>query len=367
MQDQDRTQHELPGNTGDWYLDLLGVAPETDERARPDGAEQITFVVDDEPKSTSMATPLEVEEAVEESETTLELDPAARDVAAPDWQPAAAAPPGDRRSVFRWWMVIVPAVVAAVVIVGALWLPTTSDAEAREEAEDYIVVLDDMRSTLPDVQQTLATATEPASTSIDLLPLTARLSTLEAAANEVEARASRELPQTLPLAPRGPLEDLIPIRERMQVLADQGMAIAERIATTIDYRTTLDAVLVYPSLPVRADPRQIDVLSGELADTLAATSATAADLPTDPAFAAHRERVAATIASFDDWREDYLDALRRDDEEEAAALVDDAAALRRELFSSIVPSLATVRSEVDVAIIRLNDDISGAIRAVPIP
>lgn len=366
MQDQDQTQPELPGNTGDWYFDLLGVTPETDEAAPRDGGEQTEFVIDGESESTSIATPIDT--GMDESETTLELEPAPRADAAPDWQPAAAAPPTDRRIQFRWWMVIVPAVIVAIVVAGALWLPTTSDAEARDEARDYIGVLDDMRATLPDVQQTLATATEPASTPIDLLPLTGRLSTLQAAAGAVATRASRELPETLPMAPRAPLEDLIPTRQRMQVLASQGLAIADRIATTIDYRTTLDGILVYPSLPVRADPRQIDVLSGELADTLAASSATAADLPSDdPAFTAHRERVQATVASFDDWRESYLDALRREDQNEAAALIDDAAELRRELFTSIVPALASVRSEVDAEIIQLNDDISGAIRAVPVP
>ena len=88
-------------------------------------------------------------------------------------------------------------------------------------------------------------------------------------------------------------------------------------------------------------------------------------LSAEPVFEAHRSGVATAVESFGDWQLDYLDALRGDDQVAAGDLIDEVARLRADVFSTIVPALANIRSEVDAAILRLNTASTEAIAAIP--
>jgi hypothetical protein len=366
MDNTGETTRELPGNPGGWYLDLLGVeeaAPTPQGESARSHAAATTFTIDGSSESSSTPTPLEAPVKAPPPETH-DLEPG-EETDFMDFRPEGLAKQVESKRNFRWSIVVTLAIILAIVIAAIVMLPATVETEAREEATAYASVLDAMRATLPDTQQTLASATDPATSAIDLLPLSAQLTRLDAAAGEVVTRAARPLPDTLPLLSRAPLEELVPTRDKMQLLGEDGTSIVARISTTIAYRTTLDGILVYPSLPVRADPSQVNGLGVSLAETLAQSSAILIDLPLDPAFDTHRLQVAAAVDSFEDWQTAYLDALRRDDQALTATLITQAAAIREGVFTSIVPSLATIRSEVDAVILDLNSATTETIAAIP--
>ena len=366
MENTSDSAPEVRGNNADWFLELLGVEPGQPSPIAPARSEtsEMSFTLDDTTSSVSTPTPLELPTNARPTKTKGDLE-TEEPPDLGDWRPEALAHQVLSKRNFRWSIVVTVGVIVLIAVVAALWLPSTVEAEARDEAADYEAVIDALRATLADTQQTLAAATEPATSGIDLFPLSAQLTRVDAAAAEVGTRAARPLPDTLPLLSRAPLESLEPTRTTMKVLSDQGMNIVERISATISYRTTLDGILSYPSLPVRADANQIDGLSVSLAESLAQSSFVLAALSLDPAFDAHRLQVAGALDSFETWQTAYLDALRQEDQAATAALVMDAADLRSGIFSSIVPALATIRSEVDAAIIDLNQATTDAIGAIP--
>lgn len=369
MEKTTETTPSRPGNSGDWYLDLLGVeqAPAlspTSDAARSRTVE-MSFVLEGDSQSASTPTPLEAPTGMPQPPSQAPSAANEQPGELLDWRPNGLAKQVESKRNFRWSIVVTLSIIVAIVIAAYLLLPATVDAEARDEAEAYGLVLSEMRSTLADTQQVLAAATEPSTLVTDLGPLTARLTRLDAAAGEVVARAARPLPDTLPLLSRAPLEELVPTRDTMQLLGETGTLIVLRISETISYRTTLEGLLIYPSLPDRADPSQINGLSVSLAETLAQSSAVVAELSLDPAFDAHRLDVAAAIETFEEWQILYLDSLRAGDQATAAALKLEAAELRNLTFASIVPSLATVRAEVDAEILRVESETTATIAAIP--
>ena len=226
MENTSDSTHELRGNNADWFLEILGIeeAPSSPPPAAAARSEttEMSFILDDATSSVSTPTPLEAPAKAPPAEPTPDLD--ADDPSdLGDWRPEPLAHQVRSKRNFRWWIVVTVGIVVLIAVVAALWLPTTVEAEARDEAADYETVIDALRATLPDTQQTLAAATEPATNGIELLPLSAQLTRIDAAAAEVATRAARALPDTLPLLARGPLEDLEPTRTVMKVLSDAGM------------------------------------------------------------------------------------------------------------------------------------------------
>ena len=366
MNDIDDTAERQAVASGAWYLEMLGVEvidePATPEVAPPRSeTAELVFELDTDQDSMSTPTPLEPPTR-EQPAVPMSLE-SGDEPDLGDWRPNELARQVGQKRNFRWSLVITAAVLLAVVVAAWLWLPTTVTAEAEEEAADYVAVIEDLRDLLPEAQQALAAATDPATEAINLFPLSAQLTRLDAASGEVIARAARPLPDTLPLASRGPLEDLEPTRTAMKALGETGMAIVGRMADTITYRTSLDGILVYPSLPVRADPSQINGLS--VAETQATSESIEANLPRDPAFDAHRFTVAKVLDEFSAWQTRYLDALRSGDEAETASLIDNLTTLRGNVFVSLVPALATIRSEVDAMILDLNADTTATISSMP--
>ena len=360
----------LPDRPGGWYLNLLGVQADSTngpgEPARSQSAE-MSFLLEAPSSSVSTPTPLEVprDAMAPGSAADQRLDPAEDDLT--DWAPEALAKQVASRRNFRWTVVISLSVLVVGFVLAVLLLPVLVESSARDEASDYEVALTSMRETLPQAQQALASATDPSTSASSLFSLAAELSRLDAASRRVVTRAARPLPDSLPLLPRGALEDLVPTRELMTMLGDDGLAIAARLAAAISYRTTFDAILMYPSLPVRADASQINGLSVSLAGTLANSVAILADLPLEPTFAAHRIEVEAALGRFGEWQTDYLDALRSDDTGATAALIAEVQQLRVDLFDAIFPALAATRSEVDAEIIALDMALARAISDIPRP
>ena len=360
----------IPDRPGGWYLDLLGVQADSangpGEPARSQSAE-MSFLLEAPSSSVSTPTPLEVpRERVATGGAAAQTPEAGADDLK-DWAPEALAKQVASRRNFRWTVVISLSVLFVGFVLAVLLLPLLVDGLARDEASDYESALTSLRATLPEAQQALASVTDPGTSTSSLFSLAAELSRLDAASRQVVTRAARPLPDTLPLLPRGALEDLVPTRELMAMLGEDGIAIGARLSAVISYRTTLDAILVYPSLPVRADASQINGLSAALAATLAGSVATLADLPLEPAFATHRSEVEAALERFGEWQTDYLDALRRDDIGATAALKAEVQQLRIDLLDAIFPALAATRSEVDAEIIALDRALDRAKSNIPRP
>tara|TARA_Y100000590_G_scaffold142407_1_gene163403 strand:- start:10 stop:783 length:774 start_codon:yes stop_codon:yes gene_type:complete len=242
--------------------------------------------------------------------------------------------------------------------------PRIVEGQAVEEADDYRAVLNAMQQTLSGIQQTLFMATEPETTSIELFDLVAQLSRLDATSSALIDRASRPLPDTLPLLPKDPLEKLEPTRSQMLQLGSIGQLIVRRLADTISYRTRLDDILVYPTLPARADPNQISAVETQLANTLASSVEALSELPLDPAFDVHRSTASEAIQNYDDWRRRYLEILRESVDVDIK-LIEEPEQLRAALFAQLIPALATMRAEVDTSIIELNNDTTNTLTAIP--
>jgi hypothetical protein len=272
------------------------------------------------------------------------------------WSPAALAKPMARRRNFRLSVFIAIAAVVAVVVAAVVLLPRLVERQASNETTNYRAALVAFRAELPGTQSVLATATEPTTGPAALSALIPDLVKLDVAADQVRTLATEPLPEALPGLPTDPLDDLEPTREAMRRIGAEGNAVSDRIKAGVDYRSLLPGILDVPELPTAATTAEIQDLGAELASTLADTTGTLRDLPDDPAFAEHRETVRAAVDRFGDWQLEYLAALRADDEAQAQALVAELADLREEIATGVVPALATLRRQVDQAILALDED-----------
>ena len=350
-----------------WYLDMLGVRPA--EAGKGNGVRnqtaEVTFSLTDPAASTSTPTPLEHPAGPAAKPTPIDGEtPDLPDMEG--WAPRELAKQVESSRNFRWSLVITLLALTVAAVTAILWAPTHVEGKAAVEAVDYAAALRAMQATLPDAQQALAIATEPNSTGGNLIALDSDLTRVRAAAVEVIARADRPLPDTPRFFPRDSLESLEPTRSRMTVLGETSTGIVNDISEAILYRTTLDRILTFPGLPVRADAQQAGGLAASLAAALTDSAAVLSDLPLGAAFDTHRLQAAAAVESFGDWQNIYLESLRSGDTARAADLISELQQLRRELFDAMVPALAAIRSEIDTNIIILNEDVNHAVSAIPL-
>jgi hypothetical protein len=378
--DRDTTMTLAPPTTIDLTAPTGAVPEEEEELSHTTqigsaGAIALGAPVTDVPSSSEPA-PTEVLEPVTAPPDPAEPSPP--EVASPArWSPPAATtptstpPPADwtgealsgsrsQRRRPRWTLVLVGIAAIAALVVAALWLPVLVDGRASETADQYQTALLDVRQTLPGAQSGLEAATEPSTETTDLGGVTPLVGPLKVSSGGAVAVAAEPLPEPLPLMPSGPIDDLIPSRDAVSAAGAAGLDIARRIDDTATYRTLLAEILVLPELPIEAGASQIQVLETDLA-TVESTSVAATALPTDPVFSTHHAQVDEAVLRFGDWTVEYLDALRANDTALAAELVDEAEAIHPALTRSLVPALATMRSEVDAAILTLNGDIGSAL------
>ncbi len=273
------------------------------------------------------------------------------------------AKPRARRS--RWPLIVTVLVAVAALVVAALWLPTLVDGRASEQASDYRTALIDVRDSLSGAQEGLQDATEPSSQQADLLGVAPQLEPLSVASDSALAAASDPLPEPLPLLPSGSIDDLVPSRDAVAQIGAEGTDIVARIDDTTTYRLLFADILVLPELPIEADAFETAALGTELAAIDATSRTAAAQLPSDPAFAEHKALVTEAVAGFDEWAAEYLGALTAGDAASAAELLAQLEATQVILASSLVPSLATIRQEVDAATVVLHADTTAALAALP--
>jgi hypothetical protein len=242
-------------------------------------------------------------------------------------------------------------------------VPTLDDRAADERAEEYGAALGAIHELLPAARSVLDAVTDVAA---EVPPgAAATVAGLTNAAEHAGDVAAADLPSSLPLMPRGPIEDLQPHREHVGLAASDAAAITRRLQAVVRYRTDTEGILALPPLPLAATASTVNELSVQLASLLADAAGVVAELPADGALGEHRSRLGEVVERLGEWQVDYLDALRREDSSQVTELVDEATLWDQQLDTALRAGMAAVRSELDRDIARLAGDIEEALAALP--
>ncbi len=345
---------EAEGNDGAWFLDMLGIdarhvipAP---RRARDE------FEMPVLPPSTS------------DAETTSELIAQAwRQGAEPDpladWVPHELARQVTSERNFRWTVIITGLVAAGLVAGAIVWLPSIVRHRATARADQYRTAAFDLRNELPSGQGALATATDPEATHEELSELVGPLTDLISVAERLGTVVDAPLPEAPPLLPTGPIDELVPLQDRLGPLAGQATAIQQRISDLVQYRILLAGVTSLPDLPTEATAADINELRVTLAAFHADGIGIVNQMSPDAVLTEHLDEVRAALDQFADWQTDYLEALRQGDD--ATDLISEITTTFENLDRTIVPPLAAIRAETDADILDLAQELDNAMVVIP--
>ena len=327
-----------PGNSGAWYLELVGVELPPEVR-NGNGA------------GNGSVGQL--------------WDPTGGGDILDGWAPEALsrAVSGTRR--FRWTVIGSLLVMGLLAVVALLVVPTFVEGQANALNADYRQALLELNADLAPAQVVLERATDPVEALDDLGAAAATLSSMSETSNRILDMAREELPGTLPLVPRDSLAALQPARDRMVEVGSQGVELSRRITLVAEYTTSAEGLLAVPRLPTVANDRRITDLSVMLAGVQAETAAVLATLPDDAALASHATQARAAQSRLGSWQTEYLEALRSGDEETAAALINEMADLRSSLDDALAGATAALRSDLDSSILRLASQIEATIILLP--
>jgi hypothetical protein len=383
----------LPGNDGSWFLELVGSkegdphhadtlaemaspAPADEEASNtepdPPMAATASVVGAAAPTETSAAASLDTGTGETATSGSTDLSPAeaaaptaANDDALRDWEPDEMSRPLRSRRSFRWAAALTVLLLVAAFVAGIILLPRAGEQKADQLAADYRQALVDLRNLLPATQEALADLTDASSTPDEIAGVVPATAELSAKSHDVAMLGTEPLPQTLPLVPRGPLEELEPTRDAMVIHGAEGDVIALRLGHGFAYRTTIPALLATPDLPTEADTAMINELSVALAESLAETSQLVSELPEDPAFTEVKSQADAATIRFAAWQPEYLEALRSGDVDDATVLVVELDETRTALADANAVALALLRTDLDEQIIVLANDIEATLNAMP--
>lgn len=360
----------LPGNDGQWFLEVAGVV---DRPPTPTA----TYT---ELKKLEAPPPVVASESAAATASTAAVsgslaEDAAEDefvpVAPPDgdplpnWEPSAASARLGRHSYGRW----VAAGLAVAVLAAIGWLvyslPRGVQQDADELAASYRDSLTALRNELPTTQSALQILTDPASSENEVAAVVPAIGDLNTRATVVVAQATTPLPETLPLVPTTPLDELEPTRSSMLILGAEAEGISGRLATTFAYRAAAPVLFDTPQLSIEADSATIDQLSVDLAESLAETARLISELPPDPTFTPTRELATSASERYATWQLEYLDALREGDAERAAGLVTELTTTKAAIAAELERALDAVETEVAPQIVAIATEAEVAIVAIP--
>lgn len=254
---------------------------------------------------------------------------------------------------FRWSTVVALIAVVGLVVVGLVLLPSITRGRANAYREAIGTALHSLRTELPETQTSLEVATEPDSTITDMSNLSTQLTALSAKASTVDAVGQQPLPSSPPLTSSEPIDELAPIRQRLEPLATTALTIQRRIANLAEYRTLMSGFLVLPELPAEAESSQQADLRVALASAQAESASILADLPDDVSLSDHRATAREINTGFATWQADYLEALRTRDAVTAEMLTTQLISQLRQLDAELVTPLAQIRRQTDADLIDL--------------
>ena len=219
---------------------------------------------------------------------------------------------------FRWMVVLV--LIALGVGVAALirWIPTIAEDEAEKVVAEYELSLSDLSVTLPDVDAIVPGLTDLASDpgSTEALVATTRF---QVAVSSLGQTVRAPLPSTPPLVPRDALDELLPLKRDISLVAGRGELIAARLNRLVAYRSLADTAFILPDLPNRGNLEETNDLAVAVASMLADSLETLSRLPQDALLDPHREEAQELFEFLKEWENRYLGALRTDDDVAASA------------------------------------------------
>jgi len=351
-----KRQVEAPtsGNDGAWFLDMLGI-----ERGRLISSTRRSHGDVEMPTLSPSASPAETtsEHVGQLWQATGEQDPLT------DWEPHELAKQVTSSRNFRWTVIGALVILGVIAAATILWLPSIVQRRADARADEYRRVIVDLRAALPDTQSALATATDPAATAEDLSGLVGPLAGLSSLADRLGDTIAEPLPEAPPLLPSGPIEELIPIQDKLGPLGSEAAAIEQRISDLVLYRTLLASVSTLPDIPTEGSASDINELRVELAAFHADGIGIVNQMNPDPTLEDHLEEVRVALDRFADWQIDYLEAIREGDD--AGPVVDEITMVFEALGHTIVAPLAEIRSETDARILDLANELDDTLVLMP--
>jgi hypothetical protein len=282
-----------------------------------------------------------------------------------DWEPNDLDRYVSRKRNFRWTTWIILLLVVGALVAAAILSPRLVKRQADAEARDYAVALAELRATLPATQQVLREMTEPDTPTDELSNLVPDLSRLQAAADDLVAVSTRPLPDPLPLIPSDALDDLEPSRDAMARLGSDATTLAGRLADGIEYRSFVEGFLDAGELSVSVTTAEIAAVQERIAVSYAEATAVLARLPGDEVFADHRAVLSDAVENHRAWEAAYISALRDGDTAAATDLIEERALLLTSLRNTLIPALASLRGELDTAILELDRELVDTINALP--
>jgi hypothetical protein len=225
----------------------------------------------------------------------------------------------------------------------------------------YTDALGELRAELPDTQASLATATDPASGTEALESLGTQLTVLAARAADLDEAAQMDLPAVPPFTSSEAIDELEPIRQRVEPLGTIATTIQRRIANLAHYRILMASFLALPELPTSATSAPQAELRVQLAEAQAASAAILSDLPSDVSLDGHHALAREINDRFAEWQVEYLDALRTEDAATATALITEIQDLLANLEQELVTPLSQIRGQTDSDLIDLARSIQEVI------
>lgn len=338
-----------------------GPTAESDEVAEPDQVSEAS----PSPSTEDLAEPTPMIASVpgltedeSPSETTSEMVGqlwTSSETAGPldTWEPDAMDKTISSSRGFRWTSVFAAVAVIALIVTGLVLLPSITRNRAEAHSDMMTSALAELRAELPDTQKSLEVATEPSSDATSLRGLTTQLTALTARSSAVIEAGQADLPATPPFTSSAPIDELEPIRQRVEPIGTTSQTIQRRIANLVEYRTLMSGFLDLPALPRTADSTTQTELRVVLASAQAESASILADLPSDVSLAPHEELARSINEDFATWQIDYLEALRNEDAATAAALVEELNNDLEELDAALVTPLAQIRRQTDADLIDL--------------
>ena len=270
-----------------------------------------------------------------------------------DWEPDAMDKTISSSRPFRWTSVLAGVAVIALIVVGLVFLPSIARSRADSHRDMLTTALSELRAELPDTQGSLEVATEPHTDIETLSGLSTQLTGLTAKASAVDAAAQADLPSAPPFTSSAPIDELEPVRQRIEPLGTTAQTIQRRIANLVQYRTLISGFLVLPELPDTADSAIQTELRVILASAQADSASILTELPSDVSLDPHQELARSINEKFATWQIDYLEALRTGDGTAAALLVAELESDLDTLESELVTPLAQIRRQTDTDLIDL--------------
>ncbi len=264
----------------------------------------------------------------------------AHNPSAPTPAPDHWGPPPVGRT-FRWSVVVVLLGLAAASLGVGWWLTSIADVKATERLDTYTASVAALEAALPGAVAAVAPLTDPASPPDIIEGTVVSIRAFGSASAELSRIAAEPLPRLPNGLPDEALEDLIPVRNELGLIAARAGTIADRFVKVAELRLIATDLFVIPDLPLSAEsPETANNVSLALAAMVADSAAVLAELPNDPLLEEFEAAAEAHLAWLKTWQPEYVAALRRNNTTTAVTAAADLVANTETVMAALDRSLA---------------------------